>query len=244
MRSAGTGPGLPGRTSHMRWLRSLRFDDAVLAGDVDRLSLRGRDARRAPSKRYSRRLSRRSRTPVTRRRSRRCRCFRGIDTLSAAGLCAEVGDWPRFRPKQLSGFLGVVPSERTSDTKRRQGAITKTGSAHARRLLVEAAHQYRHHPAIGDGLAKRQDDQDPRVIEVSWRAQRRLHGRWRILHSQRRKPAGVVAIACARGARRVLLGGRHPPIAPDLTYPGGEAAGTRARHQRASRSSQAKQSAI
>jgi transposase len=100
--------------------------------------------------------------------------------------------------KQLSGFLGVVPSERTSDTKRRQGAITKTGSAPARRLLVEAAHHYRHHPQVGEALAKRQDGQDPRVIEVSWRAQRRLHGRWRILHTQRHKPAGVVAIACAR----------------------------------------------
>ena len=76
----------------------------------------------------------------------RLRCFRGIDTLSAAGLCAEVGDWQRFRPKQLSGFLGIVPSERTSDTKRRQGSITKAGSVHARRLLVEAAHHYRHRP--------------------------------------------------------------------------------------------------
>ena len=58
----------------------------------------------------------------------RLRCFRGIDTLSAAGLCAEIGDWRRFpKPARLSGFLGIVPSERTSDSKRRQGAITKAG---------------------------------------------------------------------------------------------------------------------
>ena len=126
------------------------------------------------------------------------RCFRGIDTLSAAGLCAEIGDWQRFRPKQLSGFLGIVPSEHTSDTKRRQGSITKAASVHARRLLVEAVHHYRHRPAVGDGLARRQAGQDPRAIEISWRAQRRLHQRWQTLRTDRRKPAGVVAIACAR----------------------------------------------
>lgn len=127
------------------------------------------------------------------------RCFRGIDTLTAAGLCAEVGDWSRFpKPKHVAGFLGIVPSEHTSDVKRRQGSITKAGPGHARRLLVEAAHHYRHHPAIGVTVARRQAGQDPRVIAVAWKAQRRLHQRWQLLAGQRRKPAGVVAIACAR----------------------------------------------
>jgi transposase len=64
--------------------------------------------------------------------------------------------------------------------------------------LVEAAHHYRHRPVIGETLARRQAGADPRVIEIAWRAQRRLHQRWRHLHRDRRKPAGVVAIACAR----------------------------------------------
>jgi len=128
----------------------------------------------------------------------RLRCFRGIDTLTAAGLCAEIGDWQRFRPKQLSGFLGIVPSEHTSDTKRRQGSITKAGPVHARRLLVEAAHHYRYQPAVGDKLARRQHGQDLRVIEISWRAQRRLHQRWTVLRGQRHKRAGVVTIVVAR----------------------------------------------
>ena len=98
----------------------------------------------------------------------------------------------------MSGFLGIVPSEHTSDQKRRQGAITKAGPSHARRLLVEAAHHYRHQPAIGETLARRQRGQDPRVITIAWKAQRRLHQRWQSLAGQRRKPAGVVAIACAR----------------------------------------------
>jgi transposase len=58
--------------------------------------------------------------------------------------------------------------------------------------------EYRHRPAVGDGLARRQHGQDPRVIEIAWRAQHRLHQRWQHLHSHRRKPAGVVAIAVAR----------------------------------------------
>jgi len=129
----------------------------------------------------------------------RLRCFRGIDTLTAAGLCAEIGTFGRFpRPAMLSGFLGIVPSERTSDLKRRQGSITKAGCPHARRLLVEAAQHYRHEPVIGQTLACRQQGQDPRVIEIAWRAQRRLHHGWAHLHYQRRKPAGVVAIAVAR----------------------------------------------
>jgi Transposase IS116/IS110/IS902 family len=78
----------------------------------------------------------------------RLRCLRGIDTLSAVGLAAEIGDFTRFaRPAQLMSYLGLVPSEYSSGQTRRQGAITKTGSRHARRLLVEAAWRYRGHPA-------------------------------------------------------------------------------------------------
>jgi transposase len=191
------GPGSTWTRDHMRWLRSLRFDDpcsqAVL---VDYLAgVEMLVARRAALIAALEQVIPGSRHAPT---IAALRCFRGIDTLSAAGLCAEVSDWRRFRPKQLSGFLGIVPTEHTSDTKRRQGSITKAGSVHARRLLVEAAHHYRHQPAVGDGLARRQHGQDPRVIEISWRAQRRLHQRWQLLAGQRRKPAGVVAIACAR----------------------------------------------
>lgn len=129
----------------------------------------------------------------------RLRCFRGIDTLSAAGICAEVGDFARFaRPRMVAGYLGMTPSEHTSDERRRQGAITKAGSRHGRRLLVEAAHHYARHPRVGYGLARRQEGADPRVIQIAWRAQRRLHSRWSHLAGARGKPPGKVAIACAR----------------------------------------------
>jgi len=192
-----TGPGSPWTQKHLVWLRSLRFDDVCSqATFVDYLSgVEMLVARRAtllgvldeviPDSRHAPTIA-------------SLRCFRGIDTLSAAGLCAEVGDWQRFHPKRLGGFLGIVPSEHTSDQRRRQGAITKAGSMHARRLLVEAALHYRHKPAIGAAVARRQHGQDPRAIEIAWRAQRRLHQRWSVLRDQRRKPHGVVAIACAR----------------------------------------------
>jgi transposase len=191
------GPGSTWTQAHMRWLRSLRFADpctqAVLLDYLAGVEML--IARRATLIATLEQVIPASRHAPT---IAALRCFRGIDTLSGAGLCAEVGEWQRFRPKPLSGFLGLVPTEHTSDTKRRQGSITKAGSTHARRLLVEAAHHYRHRPAVGDALARRQHGQDPRVIEIAWRAQRRLHQRWNVLAGQRRKPAGVVAIACAR----------------------------------------------
>jgi transposase len=129
----------------------------------------------------------------------RLRAFRGVDTLTAAGVASEVGDFHRFaKPKLLAGHLGIVPSERTSDEKRRQGGITKAGSKHARRPLVEAAHHYAHLPRIGETLRRRQQGCDPRVVEIAWRAQRRLHSRWRHLGTRRGKPSGTVAVACAR----------------------------------------------
>jgi transposase len=192
------GPGRAWTGKHMRWLRSREFDDPCLqASFADYLAavelLGGRRATLIAA------LERATPCCGHAQVIERLRCFRGIDTLSAAGLCAEIGDFGRFaRPALLAGFLGVVPCERSSDQKRRQGSITKAGPRHARRLLVEAAHHYRHRPHVGEALARRQAGQDPRVLEVAWRAQRRLHQRWRHLRGERRKPAGVVAIACAR----------------------------------------------
>lgn len=129
----------------------------------------------------------------------RLRCLRGIDTLSAVGLCAEVGDFERFdRAGRLMSYLGLVPSENSSGETRRQGAITKTGSRHARRLLVEAAWHYRKAPARGKALERRQDGQPAHVIAISWQAQQRLHRVWRRLDTERGKRRTIVAVAVAR----------------------------------------------
>ncbi len=129
----------------------------------------------------------------------RLRCLRGIDTLTALGLCAEIGDFDRFRrPGQLMSYLGMVPSENTTGDKRRLGSITKSGSQHARRLLVEAAWHYRKPPRIGRELARRQDGQPQHVTAISWQAQRRLHRTWLRLDAQRGKRRTIVAVAVGR----------------------------------------------
>jgi transposase len=126
------------------------------------------------------------------------RCLRGIDTLSAVGLCAEVGDFARFaRAEQLMSYLGLVPSESTTGQQRRLGSITKTGSAHARRLLVEAAWHYRARPNLGKALSERQADQPQEAIAVAWTAQKRLHRTWTRLEA-RGKRRTIIAVAAAR----------------------------------------------
>jgi transposase len=129
----------------------------------------------------------------------RLRCLRGIDTLSAVGLCVEVGDFHRFEhPGLLASYLGLVPSEHSSGESRRQGHITKSGSRHARRLLVEASWHYRRPPRLGTVLARRQQDQDQAVTAIAWKAQQRLHHVWRQLDLKRGKRRTVVAVAVAR----------------------------------------------
>jgi transposase len=129
----------------------------------------------------------------------RLRCLRGVDTLTALGLCAEAGDLRRFgRPSALTGYFGIVPSEYSSGEMRRRGPITKAGSPHARRLLVEAAAHYRHRPRVAGHLERRQRGVDPRAREIGWRAQRRLHSRWLHLREERGKPGNVVRVAIAR----------------------------------------------
>jgi transposase len=128
----------------------------------------------------------------------RLRCLRGIDTLTAVGLCTEIGDFERFtRPGYLTSYVGLVPSESTTGQQRRQGAITKTGSGHARRLLVEAAWHYRAQPNIGRALTDRQEHQPPEAIAVAWTAQRRLHRTWTRLEA-RAKRRTLIAVAAAR----------------------------------------------
>jgi len=125
------------------------------------------------------------------------RCFRGIDTLSALILLAEVGDFQRFRrPRELMAYLGLVPSEYSSGASQRRGALTKAGNSHARRILVEAAWHYRHRPTIGRALASRTHGQPDEVVAQAWRAQQRLHRRYRHLVGHgKRTPVAVAAVA-------------------------------------------------
>jgi transposase len=128
----------------------------------------------------------------------RLRCFRGIDTLTALALLAEVQDFRRFEsPRDLMSFLGLVPSLYASAGRESRGSITKTGNSHVRRLLVEAAWHYRHRPALKGHLRKRCTGQPEAVVSQAMKAQERLNKRWQRL-SARGKPPSVVIVAMAR----------------------------------------------
>jgi transposase len=128
----------------------------------------------------------------------RLRCLRGIDTLTALALVAEIGDFGRFKSaEELMAFVGLVPSEHSSGEHRRQGSITKVGNSHVRRLLVEAAWHARRRPKVGYELGRRQRGQDAAVIERAWRCQQRLHCRWQRM-AGRGKPHQKIVVACAR----------------------------------------------
>jgi len=108
--------------------------------------------------------------------------LRGIALVSAATIMSEVGELSRFtKPRQLMGYSGAVASEDSSGPRTRRGGITKAGNAHLRRIVVEAAWAYRHRPAVGPALRKRQAPVAPEVKEIAWKAQHRLHARYRAL---------------------------------------------------------------
>jgi transposase len=128
--------------------------------------------------------------------------LRGVAVLTAATLAAELGDLTRFRsPRELMAYAGAVPSEHSSGGSTRRGRITKTGNAHVRFVVIEAARQYRHGPRLSKALKARQLGQPAAVLAIAGKAQQRLHGRYRrLLARGKTKPQTVVAVA------RELLG--------------------------------------
>jgi len=105
--------------------------------------------------------------------------LRGIAEISAVTIVAELGNIARFEtPRQLMGYSGAVPTEDSSGQRTRRGSITKTGNAHLRRIIVEAAWSYRYRPAIGPRLRKRQEGVSEEIKEIAWKAQVRLSKRY------------------------------------------------------------------
>ncbi len=124
--------------------------------------------------------------------------MRGLDTMAAITLITELGDLTRFdSPRQLMAFLGLVPSEHSTGSRRRLGAITKCGNAHARKTLIEAAWAYRHPARIGRRLLNRSQHLPEPIRAIAWKAQLRLAARYRRL-AARGKPHQVVVTAIAR----------------------------------------------
>jgi transposase len=120
--------------------------------------------------------------------------FRGISTLTALGLIAEIGDFARFsHPRELASWLGITPSEYSSGDQQHRGHISKTGNRHARRLLVEAAWHYQHYPRRSQRAQALEPQVPAEVTTRAWQALVRLHHRHRTLidHGKRSTVANV-----------------------------------------------------
>jgi transposase len=125
-------------------------------------------------------------------------CYRGIAELGALTLAAEIVDWRRFAAaRAFMSYTGLVPSEYSSGERTRRGRITKAGSEPVRTTLIEAAWAYQHAPAIGVTLRRRQAGAAPATLARSWKAQQRLHARFRHLLGHGKAP-GEAAAAVAR----------------------------------------------
>ncbi len=184
-------------TRHMAWLQQLRFEDDASQATFDSymLAIEQLGERRLQLELRMAELG--SRVPY-REPVGWLRCFRGIDTVTAVSLVAELHEPGRFASaRQLMSYLGLVPSEHSSGNRERRGSITKAGNGHGRWLLVEAAWHQRHRPAISAQLRKRREGQPAWVIAIADRAQERLWRRWSRM-TFRGIPTQKVVVAMAR----------------------------------------------
>lgn len=124
--------------------------------------------------------------------------LRGVAAITAIGLVAEIGDLNRFEhPRKLMGYLGLVPSEHSSGERTSRGSITKTGNGHARRLLIEAAWNYRFKARVGKEINARQEGLSEAIRTTAWKGQLRLTERFAALQ-KRGVQANKVCVAVAR----------------------------------------------
>jgi transposase len=182
---------------HTAWLSKLRWDQEPEAKTFDdyRLAIEQVSCRLREMDRSIELLSQKE---PYQERVGWLRCFRGIDTVTAMTILAELHGFERFRhPRELMSYLGLVPSERSSGDRTRRGALTKAGNAHVRRVLIESSHHARHRPHIGYQLRRRRREQPAWVIAHADRAMKRLNARyWRLL--SRGKPHNKAVAAVAR----------------------------------------------
>jgi transposase len=122
--------------------------------------------------------------------------LRGVQELTAMTLVAEVGDFSRFEDaRSLMHFFGLTPSEHSSGGSRTQGGITKCGNAHCRRVLTEAAWQYRLKPKVSEAIQKRQEQQSKEARMIAWKAQVRLNTRFKQLAAKKKSVVAATAVA-------------------------------------------------
>lgn len=194
------GRKYPGKSkwtkSHFRWLSEQRFEQEASQAAFEEYVRAVRDAKARVADldtELARILESWSLKPVV----QALMALRGINRTAATILASELGDIGRFdKPTQLMAFLGLVPSEDSSGTRKRRGSITKTGNGHARRILIEAAWSYRFPARQTTHLIRKAQHASPRSREIAWRAQKRLHYRYnRLLRNGKNHQQAITAVA-------------------------------------------------
>ncbi len=181
---------------HMEWIRRLKFkheaQQCVLADYLKAVEDAGERV-----KHLTNQIKQQVETSALAPLITALQSFRGIALVSATVIAAEVGDLRRFATAgQFMSYVGLVPSEHSSGERRRQGAITRAGNGHLRRILVEAAWHYRYRPGISRELRRRNQPVAEGVRRISWAAQRRLHERlYHLIYKGKNKKTAVIAVA-------------------------------------------------
>jgi len=189
-------PGTPWTKRYWEWLPQLDWPHAAerhVVRDYE-LAIRHVEGRLGE---LDRAIEEIARTPLYRAPVAALRCFRGIDTLIAMTLLAELYDLRRFpHPRALMAFVGLVPSEHSSGDRKNRGGLTRTGNTLVRRMLIQAAWQYNRPPSLGAPLRQRRVGQPAAVLAIAIKAEQRLCHRYlRLCARQKPKPLVIAAIA-------------------------------------------------
>ena len=128
---------------------------------------------------------------------KKLRAFKGIGTLSAMLLIAEITDFRRFpSPGALMAFLGLIPSENSSGAKQKGGSITKAGNKRCRTQLIESVQHYVRQPKISDQMKAQLSEVDGKSANIVITCLHRLHKRfWALTHKGKIRQVAIVAIA-------------------------------------------------
>ena len=182
---------------HSAWLKQQKFDDPCKQCVMDDYVKAVEDATERV-KRLSKEIERFVEQTALAPLVKALKAFRGINTLSAVVIAAEIGDLRRFpTARQFMSFVGLVVSEHSSGKTIQRGPLTRAGNSHVRRILIETAQHYRHRPALGAALRERQAGVSKEVTDIAWEAQQRLSKRLTYLLEQN-KPRNKAIAAVAR----------------------------------------------
>jgi len=183
---------------HWVWIGKIRFEDCNLQTVLEE-SIRAVQQSQEQLKSYDARIEETAQKPEYEKKVGRFKTLRGIQTVTAMTIVAEGGDLRRYATApQFMGSTGLVPSERSTGDQERRGKITKTGNAHLRRVLVEAAWHFRHRSIAGAGVKKRRNGQPAAVVTIAERADQRLCRKFRKLVDRYNKKPVIAAVAVAR----------------------------------------------